>query len=256
MIPKTIHYCWFGRDPKPKLAEKCIRSWKKKCPNYEIIEWNEDNFDISACPLYVWQAYEVKKWAFVTDYVRLKVVYDHGGIYLDTDVELLKNLDCLLDYKAYFGFEDGIHIATGLGFGAEKGTPILQELMNDYQDIPFFLPDGSTDQTTCPTRNTKIFLKHGMAQNNQKQLLENQFLILPSSYLNPLDYETLNKKVRNETVSIHWYAASWRSKEDIERKENIHRREKRDYWVHLPNRVLIQILGQDSYSKIKRILKR
>lgn len=106
-IPKVIHYCWFGHDPKPKLAEKCIKSWKKKCPDYKIIEWNEENFDISACPLYVRQAYEAKKWAFVTDYVRLKVVYEHGGIYLDTDVELKKNLDFLLNHKAYFGFEEG-----------------------------------------------------------------------------------------------------------------------------------------------------
>ena len=88
MIPKTIHYCWFSCNPKPKLAEKCIKSWKKHCPDYEIIEWNEDNFDLSTAPLYVRQAYEAKKWAFVTDYVRLKLVYDYGGIYMDTDVEL------------------------------------------------------------------------------------------------------------------------------------------------------------------------
>ena len=100
MIPKVIHYCWFGGNPKPKLAEKCIKSWKKYCPDYEIIEWNEDNFDISAAPLYVRQAYEAKKWAFVTDYVRLEVVYNHGGVYLDTDVELLKSLDSLFQFES------------------------------------------------------------------------------------------------------------------------------------------------------------
>ena len=131
MIPKIIHYCWFGRNPKPELAVKCIKSWKKRCPDYEIIEWNEDNFDISSCPLYVRQAYEAKKWAFVSDYVRLKVVYDEGGVYLDTDVELKKGLDALLAYDAYFGFEDGTHVNTGLGFGAVKGAPILKEMMQD-----------------------------------------------------------------------------------------------------------------------------
>ena len=106
MIPKIIHYCWFGRNPKPKLAEKCIKSWKKYCPEYEIIEWNEDNYDLSSAPLYVRQAYEAKRWAFVTDYIRLQVIYENGGIYLDTDVELRKSLDPLLVHQAYFGFED------------------------------------------------------------------------------------------------------------------------------------------------------
>ena len=96
MIPKTLHYCWFGRNPKPELAVKCIDSWKRFCPDYEIVEWNEDNFDIDACPLYVRQAYAAKKWAFVTDYVRLKLIYEHGGIYMDTDVELKKKPDVLL----------------------------------------------------------------------------------------------------------------------------------------------------------------
>lgn len=111
MIPKKIHYCWFGGAPKTKLGMKCIKSWKKHCPDYEIIEWNEDNFDFSEAPLYVRQAYEAKKWAFVTDYVRLKVVYDNGGIYMDTDVKLKKILDPLLTNSAYFGFEV-MHIST------------------------------------------------------------------------------------------------------------------------------------------------
>ena len=117
-IPKVIHYCWFGGNPKPKLVQKCIHSWKKYCPDYEIIEWNESNFDISSCPLYVRQAYDVKKWAFVSDYARLKIIHTCGGIYLDTDVELIKSLDSLLEYNAFFGFEDGKYVATGLGFGA------------------------------------------------------------------------------------------------------------------------------------------
>ena len=96
MIPKKIHYCWFGRNPKPKLAQKCMQSWHKYCNDYEIVEWNEDSFDLEAAPLYVKQAYEAKKWAFVTDYVRLYALYYHGGIYMDTDVEVLKSFDPFL----------------------------------------------------------------------------------------------------------------------------------------------------------------
>ena len=119
MIPKKIHYCWFGGNPLPELAIKCLESWKKYCPDYEIIEWNETNFNLDSCE-YVREAYQAKKWAFVSDYARLKVVYDNGGIYLDTDVELIKSLDRLLKNKSFFGTETTGVVATGLGFGAEK----------------------------------------------------------------------------------------------------------------------------------------
>lgn len=118
MIPKKIHYCWFGRGEKPKLAKKCIQSWKKYCPDYEIIEWNEDNFDIDQYPYLRW-CYDNKKWAFLSDFARLLVVYQNGGIYFDTDVELIKTPDELLGCNAFFGFENDKNIATGLGFGAE-----------------------------------------------------------------------------------------------------------------------------------------
>ena len=176
MLPQIIHYCWFGKGEKPKLAKACIKSWKKHCPNYSIIEWNEDNFDISSCPLYVRQAYETKKWAFVTDYVRLKVVYDHGGIYLDTDVQLKKSLDPLLMYDAFLGFEDGIQINTGLGFGAIQGHDVLLEMMNDYKDMPFIKDDGSYDTTPCPKRNTEVLLRRGLVQNDAWQILKGNIL--------------------------------------------------------------------------------
>lgn len=216
-IPKIIHYCWFGRNPKPELAEKCISSWRKFCPNYEIIEWNEENFDVAACPIYVQQAYEAKKWAFVTDYVRLKVVYDYGGIYLDTDVELKKGLDLLLPYSAYFGFEDDGRIATGLGFGAETGTAILAELMHDYEEIPFILKDGSLDLLPCPQRNTEVFLRHGLKQDNSWQVLDAGIQILPSEYLCPVSYKDGRMKLTKKTISIHWFSASWQLQEERER---------------------------------------
>lgn len=256
MIPKTIHYCWFGRNSMPDMAVKCIKSWKKYCPDYEIMEWNEDNFDITSCPLYVRQAYEAKKWAFVTDYVRLKVVHDHGGIYMDTDVELKKSLSPLLQHRAYFGFEDGTHVATGLGFGAAQRHPILKEIMDDYDGIPFLLEDGSYDKETCPSRNTKILIRHGLRQDDSKQILDGDILILPSIYFCPLSYQTGKRKLSNKTVSIHWFDASWRTAaEKAYQKEKI-MRERKDAIKHLPNRILIGLLGKNRYGKLKKILKR
>ena len=132
MIPKIIHYCWFGRGEKPELVQRCIQSWRKFCPDYEIVEWNENNFNTS-CNRWCKEAYEFKKWAFVSDYARLKAVYDHGGIYLDTDVELKSVLPKeLLKNKSFFFFEGIRNINTGFGFGAERKIYILEALMSDY----------------------------------------------------------------------------------------------------------------------------
>lgn len=260
MIPKTIHYCWFGRNPKPKLAEKCIKSWKRCCRGYEIIEWNEGNFDIQSAPLYVRQAYDAKKWAFVTDYVRLKVIYDYGGIYLDTDVELLKNLDYLLRCHAYFGFEDGRHIATGLGFGSEKGMPILLELLMDYDSLSFYLSDGTVNSITCPILNTSVFLRHGLKQDNSYQVLQGDIHILPSHVLCPINYQTGEKRITKETISIHWFAASWHTAEQhAKHRQNAkanRRALRKDKLVHTPNRILLRLLGQEKYKRLKKALKR
>lgn len=256
MIPKVIHYCWFGRNPKPKLAKRCIKSWKRFCPDYKIIEWNEDNFDLSACPLYVQQAYMAKKWAFVTDYVRLKVVYENGGIYMDTDVELKKKLDSLLQYNAYFGYENGIYINTGLGFGAQKGLAILQEMMKDYQDIPFVKQDGSFDLDTCLIRNTKIFVKRGLCQDDTRQILKGNILILPTKYLCPIDYRSGLGKPSRETISVHWYAESWKSAKERAAHSEYINRERKDYILHIPNRIALRVLGEKIYNNIKQFLKK
>lgn len=255
MIPKTIHYCWFGRNSKPMFAKKCMKSWKKYCPDYKIIEWNEDNFDLDACPPYVRQAYEAKKWAFVTDYVRLKVVYDHGGIYLDTDVELRKSLDELRGYRAYFGFEDGVHINTGLGFGAESGNVLLAELMDDYRDIPFVKADGDFDITSCPVRNTEVFLRHGLKQDDSFQLLTDNVAVLPSIYLCPVDYHLRRKDGFEMAYSIHWFSASWYAEEQLRNLKKWRDYERRDYIRHAPNRWLMRMLGNERYEKFKKMVK-
>lgn len=251
MIPKVIHYCWFGKNPKPKLFNKCLKSWKKYCPDYQIIEWNEDNYSIEDAPEYVKQAYENQKWAFVTDYVRLQVVYENGGIYLDTDVELVKPLDKLLENEAYFGLEDGKHVNTGLGFGAEKGFFLLRELMNDYQSISFVQEDGTFDLTPCPQRNTSVFLKHGLIPNDDCQQIEGA-VILPSDYLASRHWKTGEIIVSDNTISIHHAEASWY---DSDMKEERDRRFREEKKKHLPSRIGEKIFGKKIYQKIRQCIK-
>ena len=187
-IPKVIHYCWFGKGKMPKLAKKCIKSWKKYCPDYEIMCHNEDNFDLSQ-NRYLNEAYKAGKWAFVSDYARLKIIYDNGGIYLDTDVELIKPIDDLLLTKGFMGFDEKGIVATGLGFGAEKGNEIVSEFLKDYDNIPFVLPDGSYDLTPCPDRNTEALKRLGMDIKNTSQTFMD-ITFLPDEYLCPMNYYT------------------------------------------------------------------
>lgn len=135
MIPKVIHYCWFGKKPLPELALKCIESWKKYCPDYEIKEWNEESFDINMY-IYARQAYDAKKWAFVSDVARLYVLYQEGGIYMDTDVELLKSIDCFLENDAFSGFEDKKSVPTGI-MGAVKNNNVIKEFLDEYNEAFF-----------------------------------------------------------------------------------------------------------------------
>ena len=260
MIPRIIHYCWFGRNPKPKLAKKCIKSWKRKCKDYTIIEWNEDNFDISECPLYVQQAYEEKKWAFVTDYVRLKVVYDNGGVYFDTDVQVIKSIDALLNYNSFFGFEDEKHIATGLGFGAEKKADILKEIMSQYEVIPFLLDNGDYDRTPCPIRNTEVFKEYGLIQDGSTQILKDNIIILSPECLCPISFDTLKMNKTKNTYSIHWFGASWYSKEEhseYKRRKKEYKRNERKYKIKTcPNKIVKRMIGETRYQEIKTKIKR
>ncbi|MCR5522215.1 MAG: glycosyl transferase [Clostridia bacterium] len=211
MIPKTIHYCWFGGKPLPELAQKCIASWKKYCPDYEIIEWNESNFDFSECN-YAREAYEAKKWAFITDYVRLKVLYENGGIYMDTDVEVLKPLDSLLQYEAVSGFESETQIPTGL-IACREGLPIIGELLQEYDNIHFKKDDGTLDLMTNVIRITNTLLKYGLKQNNTLQTI-NGFTLLPKDYLCPKDLETGIITITDNTLTIHHFDGSWLPEEE------------------------------------------
>lgn len=211
MIPKRIHYCWFGGNPLPELAEKCIASWKKYCPDYEIVEWNESNFDINCCD-YVREAYEAKKWAFVSDVARLYALVQHGGIYMDTDVEVLKPLDEFLSYEALSGFESKTQIPTGL-MACREGQPLFAELLHEYDDIHFLRKDGSCDVTTNVTRITNACLKYGLRLDNTLQTV-NGFTLFPSDYFCPKDFETKITTITDNTYAIHHFDGSWLTEED------------------------------------------
>ena len=213
MIPKKIHDCWFGYGKKTKLVQKCIASWKKYCPDYEIIEWNETNFDVNK-NAYTKMCYEQKKYAFLTDYIRLVVIAEYGGIYLDTDVELVRNIDKLLENRAYFGFETQRYINTGLGFGAEAGNRIVLDMLQEYDE----LLDGQNGTVGCPILNTKTLLNKGLIQNGKKQDIKSA-IIYSCDYFNPYDDPTgiLNKT--ENTYSIHWYGKSWMNKRKIIRSK-------------------------------------
>lgn len=216
MIPKKIHYCWFGGNEKPKAVEKCIASWRKYCPDYEIIEWNEDNFDVNQNQ-YMKYCYENKKWAFLSDLARLLVVNEQGGIYFDTDVELVRNPDFLLDYGAFYGFETPQYVATGLGFGAAAHHPTIESMIDQYKKLETD-ENGNYPTIACPKLNTKALMPFGLVLNGEKQVIGDA-VILPIEYMNPYDDPkgVLNKT--ENTVSIHWYSKSWMSKKTILRSK-------------------------------------
>ena len=207
-IPKVIHYCWFGHNQLPELAVKCIDSWKRTCPDYIIKEWNEDNFDINCCD-YVREAYEAKKWAFVTDYVRLYVMVNEGGIYMDTDVEVISSLDKFLVHRAFSGFENETMIPTGI-MACEKGFPLFREMLEDYNGR-HFRQKNKYDMTTNVETITNLCKKHGFVGNNKKQNIEG-FVIYPKDVFCPKDYMTGDIVLTNQTVTIHHFASSWYNK--------------------------------------------
>ena len=208
MIPKKIHYCWFGRGEKPELAKKCIASWKKFCPDYEIIEWNEDNFDLN-CNDYVRYCYTNKKWAFLSDFVRLVVVNEQGGLYFDTDVELVRSPDELLQYDAFYGFESDTAVNTGQGFGSAAKHPVMESMLRQYLALQ---PDdqGQFPVTPCPKLNTDALLPFGLELNGKRQNVAGAE-ILPADFTNPYDDATGRLNKTANTISIHWYSKSWLS---------------------------------------------
>lgn len=215
MIPKIIHYCWFGKGKKGELIEECLKSWKKYCPDYQIIEWNEDNIPINSNQ-YAREAYEAKKWAFVSDYARLYVLYNYGGIYMDTDVELIKPIDEYLNTPAFTGFETDEKIPTAI-MGAEKHNEWIGYLLSYYENRNFYTKDGKCDtKTNVETITEMTKAKFPIQLDGTQQEIEGLFRIYPKEYFCPKDYNTGEIDLTNHTVCIHHFNASWFSK--IEKK--------------------------------------
>lgn len=255
-IPKIIHYCWFGGNKKPPIIKKCIRSWKKYCPDYKIIEWNESNFDVHCAP-FCEQAYNAKKWAFVSDYVRLKVLYEYGGIYMDTDMELLKPLQSFLTYHCFLGFQHESYVSNGLVIGVVPAHPFILENLAVYVDKNFSNELDSKNFVVCQEYTTNILRKHGLKLpcDGTIQVLDD-IVVFPPEYFCPYDHRNFTMNKTDNTVGIHHFASSWW---DADRKR-WYKKEKRkniiDYYLNMPNRFLKKVMGIKKYEKLKQKLKK
>lgn len=236
MIPKVIHYCWFGGNPLPKSALKCIESWKKFFPNYTIKEWNESNYDVKKIP-YIAEAYEAKKYAFVSDYARFDILYHHGGIYFDTDVEVIRSFDDILANGAFMGCEtNGVDVAPGLGMAAAPGLDLYKDVLAYYDTQRFLMPDGTMNMETVVTKLSRLLVEHGM-QNISGIQGVSDVTIYPKEFFNPLDNNTGEMNITKNTHSIHWYTMSWMPK--------------RQLIIRRITRVFHRIFGVDCFRKIK-----
>lgn len=216
MIPKIIHYCWFGKGEKPKKIQKCINTWKEKCPDYQIIEWNESNFDVNKLR-YTKEAYEAKKYAFVSDVARVKVLYEYGGIYLDTDVIVYKSFDAVLNSKCALGFEFGNYIATSF-MACEPRHQLMKEFYSIYLNMPLYDDEGNIFEGTNVTKLTNILIEKGLIRNNQYQKLQDEITIYPQVYFSPFDYGYGIRNNTDETICEHLFFVSWLPKRIIMKK--------------------------------------
>lgn len=210
MIPKIIHYCWFGRGEKPKLAQMCIASWRKYCPDYKIIEWNENNFDVDQID-YTKFTYEHRLYAYLSDYVRLWAVEKYGGFYFDTDVELIKPLQRVQVCEAFFGFETEEYVNTGIGFGAIAHHPVVKAMQEEYEKLASEELIQTYQQfrvlTGSPKMNTKALVELGLKKNGERQQICGAE-IFPKDFFCPFDDPTGELRLTENSISIHWYLKS------------------------------------------------
>lgn len=211
MIPKVIHYCWFGSGEKNDTIKKCIQSWKNNLPDYTIIEWNEDNFDYNLLE-YSKQAYEKKKYAFVSDVARVKALYEYGGIYLDTDVMVYRTFDSILDNECVLGFEEGNYIATSF-MACSKGNKLMNDFYNLYKSISFYNNDGTINTATNVQKLTNMLVEKGLKMNNEYQVINN-ITIYPQEYFSPYDYSNCISLKTKNTICEHLFLISWMSKKE------------------------------------------
>jgi len=243
-IPHVIHYCWFGGKPLSDLAKKCIESWKKYCPDYQIVKWDESNTDLNSCN-YVKEAYEAKKWAFVSDFVRFQVIYEQGGLYFDTDVQLIKPIDEILDKGPFMSIEsypglfvggnDFILLNPGQGIAAEKGNPFYAEVLDYYKTIHF------TTETTVGMHVTSLMLERGLKSENCYQNVCG-INIWPKDFFNPINPNSGKLEITDNTVSIHHYEGTW-----VDGKTK---------FIEKSFRLIYRVLGEKGAANMKRIFRK
>lgn len=216
MIPKTIHYCWFGGNPKPKSVQRCIDSWKKYCPDYEIREWNEQYFDVNRIP-YTRDAYQATKYAFVSDVARFWILYQEGGIYFDTDVEVIKPIDDLVEQGPFMGWEKpdalgNVHVAPGLGLAAPPRFPLYQEILDGYAKLNYYLENGKWNTYTMIPMVTDLLSEKGLLIDGSLQTVDG-LTIYPADFFCPMDSLTGKITKTDNTYTIHHYSMSWLPKQ-------------------------------------------
>lgn len=216
MIPKIIHYCWFGGNPLPESAKKCIASWRKYLPDYEIKEWNESNFDVNIIP-YTAEVYKAKKYAFVSDYARFWILYKFGGLYFDTDVEVIKNMDDIIAKGPFMGCESEaqagatpaqLGVNPGLGLGVQPDLELYGEILAQYNGKHYILPDGTFNRETVVSITTEFLCHKGLKNTNKVQFVDGVW-IYPKEYFCPKDYQTGKLEITHNSCSIHHYTATW-----------------------------------------------
>ena len=240
MIPKRIHYCWFGNNLKPRLIQKCIASWKRFLPDWEISEWNETNYDVTK-NAYIAEAYKQKKWAFVVDYARFDILNQYGGVFFDTDVELLKPIpDSFLAYQAFTGFESDETVNPGLVYASQPDQSVLQAIMSTYEHKQFGEKINGRMENIVDIVTGVLDVK-GLKKNNSFQVIEG-IAVFPKEYFCCFNHETQAFEIGSETISVHHYAASWSPWY------------RRVYFRTI--KYAARMLGKERYLKLKRMIKK
>ena len=243
MIPKIIHYCWFGRDELTPLAKKCIASWRQYFPDYEIKEWNEDNFDVH-CIQYATDAYMAGKYAFVSDYARFWILYKYGGVYFDTDVEVIRPMDDILEQGPFMGFEllgEKIAINPGLGIAAKQEMPLYKTILDKYERLSFLTERGGLNLYTMIPLVTDLLKDRGLQGNGTLEHISG-IDIYPPDWFNPFDDATGRLNITDNTRTIHWYAKSWMPEEKA--------------WKTSLKRLLRRIIGKERLMRLGQVLKK
>lgn len=242
-MEKKIHYIWLGEKKKPDVVCECIASWKRFFPDWKIIEWNENNLDINEIT-YCREAYQKKKYAFVSDYFRFWILYKYGGLYFDTDVKVLKNFtDIIEENEMFSGFENKNNVAPGLVlYSKNKNEILFKEMLDMYEKESFILNDGTLNLKTVVTRFTELLQKNGLKLNNTKQKIRNM-TIFPVEYFCPMNYITRQTKITDNTCAIHLYNASWLSREE-KREQEIYRYYYNKYSKQRINNIIIKFISR------------